>query len=204
MISVDSTRTPSNLRPLESVPSDDNEPIGSDRSSLNNSLNLSASFSPIELDGTTENVKDQGDAEATASIVLSAPTTPVVEPKRTRPSLFKQKTLPTGSMFDSFENDLLRTYHRLDTALKKSSSEPRRAETTFTSIDSQWADIRLMMEGEKDCTLFEPSIRNSLGSAAEQRFKTTLNQIYQHIIRHLFEQYMNAQSNVATENAKNK
>ena len=195
---MESTPSISTAKGLESLP-DENESILSDQTSLTNSLSHSLTFSPAENDETETN---NNDAEASALIVVH---TPSPEPKKSRPSLFKQKTLPSNPIFDTFDSDLTRAYYRLENLLSKSSSQDsKRFDSLINSIDSQLADIRLMIDCEKDCSLLESFRRNSSGSTQDRQFKSTLNDCHQQILKLIFEQYINANTIMTQENGKNK
>ena len=77
----------------------------------------------------------------------------MVKATKSRPSLFKAKTITTANLFDSFDSDLTRALHRLENSISKHELESKGNTPLISSIDSQLADIRLMIECEKDCSL---------------------------------------------------
>ena len=183
------------VKTLESLPSEESETAGSETASLSNSFN----FSSIDTNDGNETINEQSLSEPIAAIMTNLPATPSPEPKKTRASFIRQKTLPSTPIFDSYESELNRAYHRLETALKKTLLESRRSETNLISIDSQAADIRLMIECENDCSFFEIPRRASPG-----RLKNVMSDCDQYIFKRIFENYINASTILTQENGKTK
>ena len=198
MLSVDSSRSSIQLphQIQETVATDANDSISSDQASLGNSLPI---FAPTEAEDANGNHDLEENEEATASIVSTK------KPAKERTSLFKQKTLTSAStIFDSFDTDLTRAYQRLEATLAKSLLEPKRMETMTNSIDSQLADMRLMIDCEKNCSLLESRTRSAHGLANDRQFQSMLSECDTYLMKLLFEQYLNANAILANESSKNK
>ncbi|CAF1525777.1 unnamed protein product, partial [Rotaria sordida] len=102
-------------------------------------------FKPLAPDTPDEVVKGE-DATATITINLTQSNDQTI--KKARPPLLKSKTITTTNLFDSFDSDLTRVLHRLETSLSKPTLDPKGFNTLISSIDSQFADIRLMINSE--------------------------------------------------------
>jgi hypothetical protein len=185
---------------------DDNDGMTDDQAALSQSFNDSLSTFTSTLnndDGNDDNndANSVNDEEPMASIddtsFQSRSTT-------TRSPLTRQKTLPTSSMFDSFDSELKRAYHRLEPILSKLSIEQKQFDAMQTSIDSQLADIRLMIESEQHCSLMDDSIRYSSSSINDR----LINRIWQEcdlcIIKLVFEQYLNSHTILSVNMDKSK
>ena len=201
-ISAESNRSSLQLPPYpvpEYISIDENDGITFDQASLTNSL---PTFSPTETEGANGNHVPAGDGEASASIVITPSTK---KPTKEKPSLFKQKsTTSAGTLFDSFDNELIRAYQRLEASLAKSLLETKRPGAMINSIDSQLADIRLMIESENYCTLLEGRARRPQGLANDRMFNSVLNECDTYVMKLIFEQYLNANGIFGNESSKNK
>ncbi|CAF2042514.1 unnamed protein product [Rotaria magnacalcarata] len=183
----------------ESISHDDNSSVTSDPPSLTNSFNGTPIFKPLAPDTPDEVVKGE-DATATITINLTQSNDQTI--KKARPPLLKSKTITTTNLFDSFDSDLTRVLHRLETSLSKPTLDPKGFNTLISSIDSQFADIRLMINSEKDCTLLESKYSNGLDH--DRMYTSVLNEFDMRIMKIVFNQYLNASPILNNESLKTK
>ncbi|CAF3328118.1 unnamed protein product [Rotaria socialis] len=185
----------------ESISYDDNSSVTSDPPSLTNSFNGTPTFKALAHDSPDEVVKGE-DATATITINLTQSNDQTV--KKPRPPLFKSKTITATNLFDSFDSDLTRALHRLETNLSKSTLDSKGFDTLISSIDSQFADIRLMINSEKDCTLLENQSKHSKGLVHDRMYTSVLNEFDMRIMKIVFNQYLKASLILNNESLKTK
>ncbi|CAF2358097.1 unnamed protein product [Rotaria sp. Silwood2] len=183
-----------------SLSNDDTASVASDPTSLTSSLNGISTFQAIG----TDTPDDDDDDEATASISINITKSNDQSINKSKPPLFKTKTLPTPNIFDSFDSDLTRTLHRVENNLSKITLESTRLDTITSSIDSQLADIRLMINDEKDCTLLENQSKHHNGFINDRVFTSVLNEFDMRIMQILFNQYLKSNTILSIEATKNK
>ncbi|CAF0754356.1 unnamed protein product [Rotaria sordida] len=182
-----------------SISNDDIVSIASDSILLTNSLNGIPTF---HASGTDTPPDD--DDDAIASISINTITSNDQSIKKSKPSLFKTKTLSTTNMFDSFDSDLTRALYRLENNLSKITLESTRFDTITSSIDSQIGDIRLMINDEKDCTLLDNQSKYRNGFINDRIFTSVLNEFDMRMMQILFNQYLKSSTILGIEAAKNK
>jgi len=182
----------------DSLSSDDSGGMPSDHASLTDSLNGTLAFHPITTD-----TPDGDDEEANVSLGINTKLSndPI---KISKVSLFKDKKIPTTNLFDSFDSDLTRVLRRLENDLSKYTVESKGFDTFVYSIDSQLADIRLMISCEKDCSLLENQGKYRHGFVNNRIFKSVLNEFDMRVMLILFNQYVKANINLGIESGKNK
>jgi hypothetical protein len=192
--SINQPLTPIKLQ--DSISNDDSASVASDSASLTSSL---PTFNAVGDDLPDDN--DDDEAVAQISII----TTPSSDQtKKSRPSLFKTKTISTVNPFDTFDTDLTRALRCLENSLSKQALESKGTDTFISSIDSQLADIRLMIGCEKDCSLLENQGRYPTRYANDRGFKSVLNEFDMRVMQILFDQYLKAGVILGIEAAKNK
>ncbi|CAF0721845.1 unnamed protein product [Rotaria sp. Silwood1] len=189
----------SSLKLQPSISNDDSVSVASDPTSLTNSFNGTQRFQAMGAD-----TPDEDDDDATASISINPTTSNDQSIKKPKPPLFKTKTLPTTHLFDSFDSDLTRTLHRLESNLSKITLESTKFDTIASSIDSQLGDIRLMINNEKDCTLLENQSKDHNGFINDRILISVLNEFDMHIMQILLNQYLKSSVILGIEAAKHK
>ena len=198
MISVDSysslPQLLSSVKLQDSLSIEDSENALSDPSSLTNSLS-----GPLTFQGVGNDATDGDEEEPTASIEIS----PQPSKKPRRP-LFKSLTLSTPTIRDPFDTDLTRASHQLETNLTKLAAESKDSNGTMFAMNSQLADIRLIIQSEKNCSLFEARGITGQGYNHDAVFKSTLNEFDMRVMLILFNQYSRASTIVGLEAAKDK
>jgi hypothetical protein len=127
-------------------------------------------------------------------------------------SLFKDKNMPTTNLFHLFDGDLTRIFHSLEANLTKHLLESEKSNTLesrgfnnyASPIDSQLADIRLMIGCEQDCSLLENQGNYRHGFLNDRVSKSVLNELDMRVMLNLLNQYIKANVNLTTEAGKNK
>jgi hypothetical protein len=198
LISLDSSHSLpqplSSLKLQDSISIDDSGSAASDSVSLSNSLNDPPIFQAIG----TGNPDDED--ESTASIEITTKPSTTKPPKKIKPPFLKSLTLSTTHIFDQFEADLTRVSHCLENNLAKYALESKQSNNIISSIDSQLADIRLMINAENNCSLLEnPGIYPN--GFDHNRI---LNEFDMRIMQIVFNQYSKAGVILSIESAKNK
>lgn len=196
MVSVDSYSSLSHpLAPRfqDSVSIDESGSTASDRISLTESI--SSSVPPSET----------GNGEGTGAGVVTRSVAD--HPKSSRFSIFKDKNIPTTNLFQLFDGDVTRVVHHLEAALTKHIIESEN-NTTFESygapLNSQLADIRLMIECEKACSLLENQSQYQHGYLHDRILKYILNEFDMRVMLIVLNQYLKANANLPTESGKTK
>ncbi len=196
MISVDSYQL-SSPKLRDSLSTDGSGSMTPDGTSLTDSFNNAPTFNAISTD-----IPDDED-EASVSLVFN-PKPLNSQTKVSKLSLLKDKTIPTTSLFDSFDSDLTRILHHLENSLTKYVLESGKSNKFVSSIDSQLADIRLMIDCEKDCSLLANQDKCQNGYLNDQIFRSVLNEFDMRVMLSLFNQYLKANANLSLEAGKNK
>jgi len=193
MASVDSYPSLLALKVHDSSSTDGNGSLTPDQTSLNDSLNGSSTFSAVPPDDENEDTQRSSTNQS-------------------KFSLFKDKNISTTNLFHLFDGDLTRTFHRLETNLTKHVLESEKSNTfesrgfnSYASpIDSQLADIRLMIDCEKDCSLLENQGKYRHGFLHDRVFKSVLNELDMRVMFNLLNHYLKANVNLTIETGKNK
>ncbi|CAF1464217.1 unnamed protein product [Adineta steineri] len=94
--------------------------------------------------------------------------------------------------------------HCLETNLAEYVSESKQPNGITSSIDSQLADIRLMVNSEDNCSLLESRAIDHNGSNHDRVFKSILNEFDVRIMLIIFNNYTKASTIVSAKVAKNK
>ncbi len=201
MASFDSYQTLSHpLAPFklpDSISNDGSGSTPSDHMSLTDSTNGTLIFN-----ATTPDTPDI-DEEVNVPVGIDTKSSNDLK-KVSKLSLFKDKTMQTTNIFDSFDSDLTRVLHRLENSLSKYTLESKGFDAYISSIDSQLADIRLMIDCEKDCSLLENQGKYRYSFVNDRIFKSVLNEFDMRIMLILFNQYLKANINLGIETGKNK
>ncbi|CAF4053278.1 unnamed protein product, partial [Adineta steineri] len=205
MMSVDSYHTMpyplSTIKQQDSMSLDETGSVTSDSVSLTNSLTGPPVFQGIGADNV---IGDDDDSEdATISIETPTKTSDKSSKKVKRPFL-KSLTLATSNIRDSFDTDLTKVLHCLEANLAKYVSESKQSNGIISSIDSQLADIRLMVNSEDNCSLLQSRAVDHNGFNHDRVFKSTLNEFNMRIMLIIFNHYTKANTIVTAEAAKNK
>ena len=189
------------LKLLDSPSIDDSISVTSDRSSISNSMNDSLTYGKTSIDSPDIERSGNDDNEAVVSII-SSPTSPDKPIKKSRPPFFKARTIATTHLFDSFDNDMTRILRCLENDLRQYSLEPNKSDSIISSIDSQLADIRLMISCEKGCSLLENYSIHDDKLTNSRTSKTILNQFDMSILQILLNQYVKANIILGMETGK--
>jgi hypothetical protein len=197
MASVDADQL-SPLKFPDSLSNDDSGSTLSDRISLTDSLNSAPTFQAITTDIPDDN-NEEINVSGETDIKLSND-----QPTKSKLSLFKDKTITKPNLLTSFDSNLTRILNCLETNLLKYASESKGFDTYESSIDSQLVDIRLMVDCEKDCSLFENQRKYRYGFINNKIFKSILNEFDMRVMVILLNQYLKANVNISTEAGKNK
>lgn len=183
----------------ETISNDDSISSLSDRVSLTNSFNGMSTLTSSGNHPIDENIDGE---DSTGSITINLTQSTDGTAKKSRPTLFRSKTLASTNLFDSFDSDLKRALDRLETNLTKLSLEPKGFDTFVSSIDSQLADIRLMINSEKDCSLLETEVKYSNGLDNDRVYKSVLIQFDTRVMQIIMNHYLKATTIVGQESAK--
>ena len=186
------------LKLQDSISIDDDVSLASDSLSLHNSFNGPLAFHSIGND-TLDDDDDCTDPSVTLKITPSSD-----QSKKFKAPLFKNKTIATTNIFDSYDSDLTKVLYRLENDLSKCSLESKRFDTIISPIDSQLADIRLMIDSEKDCSLLESRGTYPNRSSDDRVLKSIFNEFGMRIMQILFNQYLKANTIIGIEAGKNK
>lgn len=198
MASYDSYQPITTLKSSDSISNDGSVSVASDHASLTDSFNGTPTFQPIPND-TQEATEEQ--TNVSNGVTLRPP---IEQTKKSRLSLFKDKTLPSSNLVVTFDGSLTRVLHHLENALLKSASESKGFGPYESSIDSQLADIRLMVDCEKDCSLLDKQGKYHHGYLNDRIFKSVLNEFDMKIMVILFNHYLKANINITNEVGKNR
>ena len=174
------------------------ESTESDRVSVTDSITSNPMLNSISMD-VSENINGEVPLRARASTDQS---------RFSRFSIFKDKNLSAANLFQLFDGDITRVFHQLEANLTKHVLESEKYktfesgafETYATPINSQLADIRLMIDCEKDCSLLE----NQNQQLHDRILKFVLNEFDMRVMLIVLDQYLKANANLTTEVGKNK
>jgi hypothetical protein len=198
LVSLDSSHSLpqplSSFKLQDSISIDDSGSVASDSASLSNSLN----DPPIFQATGTDNPNDTD--EPTASIEITTKSSTTKPSKKFKPPFLKSLTLSTTHIFDQFEADLTRVSHCLENNLSKYVLESNASNNIISSIDSQLADIRLMINAENNCSLLENQGTHPNGYDHNR----ILNEFDMRVMQIVFNQYSKASVILSIESAKNK
>lgn len=206
MISVDSYQTlshPLASRNGDSASIDGSGSTASDRVSLTESITSSLIFNSTSL-----NTSENGHSKAAAVVTRSS----TDESKSSRFSIFKDKNISTANLFQLFDGDITRISHQIESNLTKHVLESEKHKTFesgafenySTPINSQLADIRLMLDCEKDCSLLENQNQYQHGFVHDRILKFVLNEFDMRVMLIVLNQYTKANANLTAETGKNK
>lgn len=181
----------------DSISIDGSGSTASDRISLTESISSSATFN-----GT---VSESGSNEGTAARVVTR--TVPDQPKSSRFSIFKDKNIAPTNLFQLFDGDVTRIVHHLEAALTKhviDSENYKTFENYAAPLNSQLADIRLMIECEKACSLLEIASPSQHGYLHDRILKYILNEFDMRVMLSVLNHYLKANGNLPTESGKTK
>lgn len=195
MMSTDSLpQAVTSLKLQESISIEENGGAASDPGSLTSSFN-----DPLVFQGAEADMSDDG-SEKGASIEI----TTTKATKKPRKPFLKSLTLSTTTIRDLFDNDVTRTSHVLLTNLTKLAAESSSTNGLIYSLDSQLADIRLLVKTEVNCTLFDSHEISRHGYSQDRKYKSALNEFDMRMLLALFNQYTKANTILNAEVAKDK
>ncbi|UJR26188.1 hypothetical protein I4U23_007531 [Adineta vaga] len=137
--------------------------------------------------------------ESSASIEITT-TQSTKKPKK----LFKSLTLSTATIRDQFDTDLTRASHCLQSNLTKHAAEAKNTNGIISSLDSQLADIRLIINSEDNCSLLDSHEISRHGYNQDQIYKCALNEFDMRMMLILFNQYSKVNTILSAEVAKDK
>ncbi|CAF0978718.1 unnamed protein product [Adineta ricciae] len=182
------------LKLQESIHNVENCGAASDPGSLTSSFDDSLAFQ-----GTEADTLDDSDERGASIEITTMKTT-----KKPRKPLLKSLTLSTTTIRDQFDNDVTRVSHVLLTNLTKLAAESNNTNGLIYSLDSQLADIRLIVKSEANCTLLDSQEISRHGYSQDRTYKAALNEFDMRMMLALFNQYIKANTILGAEVAKDK
>ena len=169
----------------------------SDRISLTESISSNVTSSLA--------LSETGNGEGTAAGVVARSVAD--HPKSSRFSIFKDKNISATNLFQLFDGDVTRVVHHLEAALTKhiiESENYKSFESYAAPLNSQLADIRLMIECEKACSLLENQSQYQHGYLHDRILKYILNEFDMRVMLIVLNQYLKANANLPTDSGKAK
>ena len=161
---------------------------------------LTSSFDDsLEFQGAEADTPDDDDERGASIEITTMKTT-----KKPRKPLLKSLTLSTTTIRDQFDNDVTRVSHVLLTNLTKLAAEASNTNGLIYSLDSQLADVRLMVKSEANCTLLDSKEISHHEYSQDRTYKTALNEFDMRMMLALFNQYTKANTILGAEVAKDK